>query len=203
MQADVASHPPPRQAATAGAGPLLQRDYWAVIKDPTCSPSAIAALIVRKFPEFAPAHLAAFTAPNGDDVDLELGDVLDIHIALAGDCKVEVLHRNPQSVTLGTCAGHPEAGRITFGAYKNALGDVLFHIRSIARSSTAANYVGFLGIGEAMQTETWAAFINNVATTVGRGVAGAIQVSTETLTEEAENTEAEARCLPTYLAQGD
>ena len=48
-----------------------------------------------------------------------------------------------RSLTLGTLEGHPEAGRITFGAYRNDDGDVVFHIRSRARSSTLFNYVGF------------------------------------------------------------
>ena len=55
--------------------------------------------------------------------------------------------------------GHPEAGRITFGAYRTVDGDVVFHIRSRACSSSLFNYLGFLVGGDPMQTATWTDFV--------------------------------------------
>ena len=79
---------------------------------------------------------------------------------------------------MGTLAGHPEAGRITFGVPQSA-GEVIFHIRSRARSATMAKLVGFLVIGEAMQTNTWTDFINHTAASVGGRIPDAIQADTK------------------------
>ncbi len=122
---------------------------------------------------------------------------MDVDILLAGACQVQVLRRDPNSLTLGTLAGHPEAGRITFGAYRNELGDVVFHIRSRARSSSKKCLVGYLAAGEAMQTNCWTDFVNNLAATVGQGVVGVIRVETAELDEEDDDPTA-----PTFVAAG-
>jgi len=99
--------------------------------------------------------------------------------------------------------GHPEAGRITFGAYRNDYGDVIFHIRSLARSSTRALQVGFLMMGEAMQTATWADFVTSVAFTFGEGVIGYVHVETSRLHgRRADDVEASALSA-TFIAEGD
>jgi hypothetical protein len=66
-------------------------------------------------------------AGGGKPGTLEVGDELDIHIRLAGDARVRVVHTCPCSITLATLEGHPEAWRITFGAYRDANGHVVFH----------------------------------------------------------------------------
>ena len=107
------------------------------------------------FCELPPASLVAFVAADGVAQDAEL----DIRITPGQHCGVRVIHEDAQSVTLATLRGHPEAGRITFGAYRNPAGDVIFHIRSRARSDQPLKRLGFLAIGDAMQTNTWADFI--------------------------------------------
>jgi uncharacterized protein (UPF0548 family) len=82
-------------------------------------------------------------------------------------CRVRVLHADAQSLTLGTLEGRPEAGRITFGADRNPAGDVIFHIRSRARSVSMSKRVGFLAIGDVMQTNP-ERFINNLAAAVAQ-----------------------------------
>src|SRR5829696_1922434 len=119
--------------ATRGAGPLLQRDYWAVLRDAPLTPVELMARVKAQFCTLPPAALVSFNAPEG----VALGARLDIVIAPAQPCAVRVIHESDQSVTLGTLDGHPEAGRITFGSYRNSAGDVIFHIRSRARSTTA------------------------------------------------------------------
>lgn len=183
--------------ATRGAGPLLQRDYWAVFADCALKPSEIMAHIKTHFCELPPASLVRFAAPAGVSRDAEL----DIRIAPAQSCRVRVVNEDAQSLTLGTLEGHPEAGRITFGAYRNDAGDVIFHIRSRARSSSASKRVGFLAIGEAMQTNTWSDFINNAAVAVGAHIAGAIRAETKEVEEAPEDDH--PLHSPTFLAVGD
>jgi hypothetical protein len=189
--------------AEAGTGPLLQRDYWAVIKDCRYRPSAIMDLVSRRFPELAPEELCVFGRAGEErwGRPLALGDELTVRIRGAGTFGVRVIHQDAQSLTLGTLEGHPEAGRITFGAYRNGRGDVIFHIRSRARSGSLFHYWGFVAAGEAMQTNTWTEFVLRAAVTAGRGVIGAIHADTTRLEDEPEGTDAEHD--PTFIAAGD
>ena len=127
--------------------------------------------------------------------------MLDIVITPGQRCSVRVVHEDAQSVTLATLEGHPEAGRITFGAYRNPAGAVIFHIRSRARSGTALQRLGFLAIGEAMQTNTWADFIRNTAASMNARIAGGIHADTHEVDETSED--GEPLRYPTFLAAGD
>jgi hypothetical protein len=149
------------------------------------------------FCELPPVSLVRFAAPLGVTRDAEL----DIRIAPAQACRVRITHEDPQSLTMATLEGHPEAGRITFGAYRNAAGAVIFHIRSRARSASAATRAGFLAIGDAMQTNTWTDFINNTAAQVGARIQDAIHAETATVEELPEDDH--PLQSPTFLAVGD
>jgi len=156
------------------------------------------ALVRRRFDSFAPEELAAFRCPDRDR-ELRVGDELDIHIFAAGECRVRVVHSDAQSMTLGTLDGHPEAGRITFGSYRNESGEILFHIRSRARSDSLLRLLGFLVAGEAMQTNTWADFISRVVAVAG-GTACAVHAKTQTIEDDGEEGSMDQ---PTFLARGD
>jgi hypothetical protein len=183
--------------ATDGAGPLLQRDYWAVFADGPCSPSELMAHVKSHFCALPPAALVSFAAPAGVTLDA----VLDIVITPGQRCGVRVVHEDAQSLTFATLTGHPEAGRITFGSYRNTAGDVIFHIRSRARSGTALHRLGFLLIGDAMQTNTWTDFIRNTAASVNARIAGNISADTQAVEETLEDEE--PLRFPTFLAVGD
>ena len=183
--------------ATRGAGPLLQRDYWAVLAECVLKPSEVIARVKQRFCELPPARLVSFSVDGPLRTDAEL----DIRIMPAQACRVRVIHDDAQSLTLATLAGHPEAGRITFGAYRNPAGEVIFHIRSRARSSTASTRLGFLAIGDAMQTTTWTDFINNTAAAVGARISGCIHAETAEVEELPEDDE--PLRSPTFLAVGD
>jgi hypothetical protein len=182
----------------------MQRDYWAVIADCRCRPSEVAALVSARFPQLPPPDVVVFerdaTATPGA---LEVGDELDIRIRLAGEARVRVVHTCPCSITLATLEGHPEAGRITFGAYRDANGRVVFHIRSRARSSSLFSYFGFLVGGDPMQTTTWTDFVNNVATTCGTGVVGEVRATTRALESSEVEPGDDAMDCPTFIARGD
>lgn len=183
--------------ATRGIGPLLQRDYWAVLTNLDLKPSQLIDHIRGHFCQMPPAALVEFVAPAGVAKDADL----DIVIRPAQSCRVRVVHENAQSFTLATLNGHPEAGRITFGAYRNPAGDVIFHIRSRARSSTLAKRLGFLAIGDAMQTNTWTDFIKNVAVSTGAHIQDVIHAETQEVEEVPEDDD--PLQAPTFLAVGD
>jgi hypothetical protein len=183
--------------ATRGAGPLLQRDYWAVLGNCALTPSEVMAHVKSHFCALPPPSLVTFDAPDGLAKDARL----DIRIMPSQQCAVRAIHDDRQSITLATLDGHPEAGRITFGAYRNAAGEVIFHIRSRARSTTLLKRVGFLAIGDAMQTNTWTDFIKNTAALIGARISGVIHAETAEVDEVPEDDE--PLRSPTFLAAGD
>lgn len=182
--------------ATDGTGPLLQRDYWAVLTT-ELKPSEVMQRVRERFCELPPSSLVLFELAREG---LELHAEIDITIKPAQHCRVRVTHSDAQSITLATLAGHPEAGRITFGAYRNPAGEVIFHIRSRARSSTVTKLLGFLAIGDAMQTNTWTDFITNTAALLNCGVRGVIHVEKEEVEVGPEDADSSA---PTFHAVGD
>jgi Domain of unknown function (DUF1990) len=181
--------------ASEGKGPLLERDYWAVLEGTRLRPSEIVAEVKSHFHSFVPSDLAAFP---GTERPLRLCDEISISIAGAGDCKVRVVHCDELSLTLATMVGHPEAGRITFGAYRNRDGHVVFHIRSRARSDSVLRLIGFFVAGEAMQTNTWATFVNRVGAMAGAHVRG-VHAQMRQLRDDEDGPIDE----PTYIARAD
>ncbi|MFN7134628.1 MAG: hypothetical protein ACK4N5_21290, partial [Myxococcales bacterium] len=103
--------------ASRGVGPLLQRDYWAVIRNCRASPRQIAQLVAHRFCELPPPELVQFRRRGECGGALQVGDELDVSIRMVPRCAVRVIHRDENSLTVATIEGHPEAGRITFGAY--------------------------------------------------------------------------------------
>lgn len=186
--------------ASEGAGPLLQRDYWAVIEGTGCTPESLFRQVVEDFPSFAPEEIACFTPyPEGTLGPLELNREMGIEIRAAGFCRVRVVHMDSRSLTLRTLDGHPEAGRITFGAYWDRTGRLKFRIRSRARSSDVLRYVGYSLFGKGMQTRTWVTFVERVAKACGGWIHGDVHVETH----EAEDTLADCGELdtPTFIAE--
>ena len=186
--------------AAAGVGQLIQRDYWAIVDDSRLRPNEVIGEVAARFWEFAPEDLVRF-APAGElgRRGLQVGDELEVDIRLAGSCAVRVVHRDACSLTLATLEGHPEAGRISFGAYRHEDGRVIFHIRSRARASTTAGLAGYRVVGEPMQTTTWTDFVERVAVAVGRGAADYVFEESQ-YDEDVDGDEDDG---PTFIARGD
>lgn len=186
------------QSADEGSGPLLQRDYWAVIRGCRLGPAEVMGVVVEKFKHLAPKDLVRFSGP--EDRPLEVGDEMEVNLRMGPRVGVRVVDICDGSLTIATLAGHVEAGKITFGAYRNGRGDVIFHIRSRARSKSALHRVGFLAAGDAMQTNTWTDFVTTVAHSVGDGIVGDIVAETNTV----DQTEVDSQeSSPTFTARTD
>jgi hypothetical protein len=170
--------------AAQGCGPLLQREYRGVIVGTGQGPEEIATTVRRFFPTFAPSATAVFRRDDGATDPLEVGDELDIRLALIGRCRVRVAHVDERSLTLATLKGHPEAGRITFGAYRDERGRIVFQIRSRTRANGYLKYLGYFLIGKQMQSRTWINFIWSLARAVGGSLQGPVQVATTRVEEE-------------------
>lgn len=196
---DRAEAEKPTSPAGGGSGPLLQRDYWAVLEGCRGSAAEVARAVAGDFWKFAPAEMVTFRRTDGTTRPLREGDEMDVDIKVAGSFQVRVAHVDELSLTVVTLEGHPEAGRITFGAYPNARGEIVFHIRSRARAGSRERYLGFLAAGEPMQTLTWSGFINAVAAAVGSGVRDVVHADTQQVDEAEADRRAEGMG-PTFRA---
>ena len=181
--------------ASQGAGPLLQRDYWAVLTGSKCPPEDILRSVAKRFPDFANPLIAAFSFVQPPP--LEVGHEMKIVIQGYGECHVRVAHKDEHSITLRTLEDHFEAGRITFGAWREN-GETVFKIRSRARTRSKPHSWGFAAGGHRMQKELWLEFVGNVAKSCGLE---AIEVQEET--EEVASTLADLGELdtPTFIAR--
>lgn len=189
------------QPASEGVGPLLQREYWAVIRMCAHSPQELITRVREQFLDFPPKELVVFRyAEENGHRPLEVGDELEVVIQAMDPVRVRVTHMGDCSVTLSTSKDHPEAGRITFGAYRNDHEDVIFHIRSRARPASSTDYAGFLVTGDPMQTNTWTEYIDVLAHRVGDGVVGSIHVEKKNVPQEEVDRAVDA---PTFIARGD
>jgi hypothetical protein len=188
------------QTASEGVGPLLQRDYWAVLRECPHSPYEIKSMLSEEFFVFPPEELVVFRRSDGSKEPLDVGDKLDVFIRMQKPVAVRVIHQNAASITLGTVKGHPEAGRITFGSYRNERRDIIFHIRSRARQGSLLEYLGFNTAGDPMQTNTWTGYIDQLAHMLGEGVIGPIHAEQQKVEQDEED---ETMDTPTYIARGD
>jgi hypothetical protein len=181
--------------ASQGAGPLLQRDYWAVLTGSACSPEEIVAMLALRFPDFANPVIAAFSFVPPPP--LEVGREMKIVIQGYGECHVRVAHKDERSITLRTLEDHFEAGRITFGAWREN-GETVFKVRSRARTRSKPHSWGFAAGGHRVQKQLWLEFVKNVAKNCGVEDA---EVQEET--EEVASTLADLGELdtPTFLPQ--
>jgi hypothetical protein len=183
--------------AGSGSGPLLQRDYSGVIEGTNCSPEELAKFIRERFIDLAPQETAAFENSDGGRAPLKVGDELKIRIGGFMPCQVRVVHVDDVSLTLRTLEGHPEAGRVSFGAGRDDEGRLTFRIRSRARSGGLIHYLGFLMMGRAMQARCWIRFIGRAAEICGGRLAGPVRVSTTKVAEEPADVGGPD--LPTFL----
>jgi hypothetical protein len=187
------------QLASEGAGPLLQRDYVIVLEGSACTPEAVAEKIRSDFPLFSPVELARFTRPAGAAGPLVVGDTMHVRIRAVGDCGVMVTHREPRSLTLRTLEGHPEAGRITFGAYRDEAGHLVCRIRSRARQRNRRLFTGYLMAGIHGQTRVWVTFLERLAAACGGRLLGEVLTSTDEVEELPEDWGAGE--APTFVTQ--
>jgi hypothetical protein len=188
------------QLASEGVGPLVQRDYWCVIRESRMRPPELVSYLRLHFAELPPEALGTFRTPHSGAAGLDLGDEMEILLPGAGAVAVRVVHLTSHTLTVATLRGHPIAGRITFGAYPNARGDVIIHIRSRSRAASTLHRLGHFAAGDAMQSTTWTDFLDRLANTVGAGVIGAIHEESREVPEEVERRD--PPLSPTFSAEG-
>jgi len=190
------SEEPQIQTAPSGHGPLWHRDYWAEISGTSSTPEELLNLVRADFPAFSPPELAAFSSERS--TPLEVNDEMKVVIKGYGECTVRCVHLGANSFTLRTLDDHPEAGRISFGSYREN-GNLVFRISSRARATDRLRHAGYKLVGQKMQTQTWLEFLKNVVEKSGGEMSGKIRVRTR----EVKSTLADLGDLntPTFIAK--
>jgi hypothetical protein len=194
---------PPRtggavQLATEGTGPLWQRDYSGVIVDTPYAPEEVMRLLLREFPRFSPEEGAAFHRLGDPSQPLVMDEEMTIDLRGYGECAVRVVRVDERSLTLRTLEGHLEAGRITFGAYRDERSRLVFRITGRYRISGPLRYVGYRLFGMPIQEAIWGEFIKRVAAAVGGRLEGEVEVNTRKVPELAgDRGELETATFPT------
>src|SRR5690606_37096754 len=79
------------QPASDGVGPLMQRDYWCVIRRCRFRSRALLSFVRHRFPRIPPEELARFEPSWEEGTPLEVGDELKIRIPGAGTVGVRVV----------------------------------------------------------------------------------------------------------------
>lgn len=187
---------PQIQTASSGHGPLWHRDYRAEISGSASTPEALLNLVRADFAAFSPPELAAFHSERS--TPLAVGDEMKVVIKGYGECTVRCVHLQANSFTLRTLDDHPEAGRISFGSYREN-GNLVFRISSRARATDRLRHAGYKLIGQKMQTQTWLEFLKNVVEKTGGEMVGKIRVRAR----EVRSTLADLGELdtPTFIAK--
>ncbi|HEU4754628.1 MAG TPA: DUF1990 family protein [Armatimonadota bacterium] len=188
----------PIHLAPEGAGPLFQRDYVIVVRDPRVTPDEAVRMIRADFPSFSPDEWAKFTRPASETGPLEVGHTMHVRMTGAGHFGVEVTDVEPHSLTLRTLKGHVEAGRISFGAHCDAGGRLVCRIRSRSRLSGVARYLGYELLGKHIQTLVWVTFLRRLAERCGGEPIGDVVQSWDRVSETYADVGALER--PTFRA---
>lgn len=184
--------------ATEGAGPLWQRDYTGKIVDTTYSPEDLLRMLLREFPSFSPPEAAEFHRLGDPSRPLTVDEEMTIDLRGYGECAVRVVRIDDRSLTLRTLAGHLEAGRITFGAFHDDRGRLVFRIRARFRINGPLKYAGYRIFGMPIQEAIWVEFVERVATRVGGRLEGKVEVNSRKVLDTASDRgEIETATFPT------
>jgi hypothetical protein len=185
--------PPPRnsapdvQLAIDGAGPLRHRRYTVQVETHTHSAPGLLHAIQRHLTELSPASLAEFAKTVGDPWRMQPGDEYEISMLGPWNGRVRVADMTPNTFTLVTCEGHPEAGHIVFGVRNDALRvhTMQIEINSYARSRDATVELAYttLHVGEQVQAEVWITFLQRVAALSGMTRVPEVGITTEELVD--------------------
>lgn len=155
-----------QQTMGSGSGSVFHRRYEVELTGMTTDSAALLWLMQRHMAELSPSLLAHFEKSAGREDVLRVGDEFEITMLGPWNGTVRVAASTPESFTLVTLEGHPEAGHITFSVSYSQPDACSVCIESWARARdgmVAAAYAT-LGIGKQVQTEAWVTFLQRLST---------------------------------------
>lgn len=184
------------QAADDGTGVLVHRRYEVSLPDRAMSRDIVMRLMQLHLTELAPAALANFEKSEGLDSVFRVDDEYEITMLGPWNGKVRVTEMLPDSFTLVTLEGHPEAGHITFSVDDDVEqpGNLRARIESWARARDSLVEVayGTLGIGKQVQTEVWVTFLQRLSVLAGVTTRPEVHITTENIPQSADGEDRDA-----------
>jgi len=175
-----------RQHASSGAGALIHRQYEITLRGAKRDAASLFRLMQAHITELAPAALADFVKSDGA-VNVAVDDEYDITMLGPWNGRVRVSAVTPNSLTLVTLDGHPEAGTITFSVHVGAApGEQRVLIESWARSRDTLVEAAYstLGVGQQVQTEVWITFLQRFSALAGVTKTPRVRITTEEITDD-------------------
>lgn len=149
----------------SGFGPLWQKTYRLYFDGSLASPEIAVKVMKENFPSFQPSCNRFYPSPSG----ISAGEVVLIDsMTPAGPVStaVMVMYSDNLSFTFVTPQGHPEAGWVSFSAYKEGRRTVA-QICGLARAGDPLFEAAFRIAGSKMQVRIWTHVLASLAAYLG------------------------------------
>ncbi len=148
-----------------GFGQLWQKVFRLPINNPRITPEAVIVALEENFPAFQPSFNAFFPSRDG----IQPGAIVLIDSSTPGgpvSTGVVVLYADERSFTFMTPQGHPEAGFVSFSAFR--AGDrTIAQIHGLARANDPAYETAFRAVGSKIQRGIWTHVLRSLAAHLG------------------------------------
>ena len=144
-----------------GFGQLWHKTYRIRLEDQSITPVETIKIWKQNLPKFKPAEKRFYPSPAG----IQPGEIILINANTQGGpiyTGVMVLYSGENSFTLITPQGHPEAGWVTFSAYKDNL-ETILQVDVLARSSDPLYELAFRLAGANVQDRIWTHVLTSLA----------------------------------------
>lgn len=144
-----------------GFGQLWHKTYRIRLENQQLTPAEAIQIWKQNLPKFKPAEKRFYPSPAG----IQPGEIILINARTQGgpiSTGVVVLYSGKNSFTLITPQGHPEAGWVTFSAYKDNQ-DTVLQVDVLARSSDPLYELAFRLVGTRVQDRIWTHVLTSLA----------------------------------------
>lgn len=144
-----------------GFGQLWHKTYRLRLENQQLTPAETIQIWKQNLPKFKPAEKKFYPSAAG----IQPGEIILINARTQGgpiSTGVMVLYSGKNSFTLITPQGHPEAGWVTFSAYKDDQ-DTVIQVDVLARSSDPLYELAFRLVGTKVQDRIWTHVLTSLA----------------------------------------
>jgi pyruvate/2-oxoglutarate dehydrogenase complex dihydrolipoamide dehydrogenase (E3) component/anti-anti-sigma regulatory factor len=148
-----------------GFGQLWEKIFRLHVADPVITPEQTVAALKENFPRFQPSFNRFFASPAG----IQPGEIVLIDSSTPGgpvSTGVMVVYADERSFTFITPQGHPEAGLVSFSAYR-LHGTTVVQILGLARAGDPVYEGAFRLIGSKVQGKIWTHVLRSLAIHLG------------------------------------
>ncbi len=148
-----------------GFGQLWEKTYRVDLTDTGLTPEKLIQTMKTNFPDFQPPENRFYPSAAG----IQPGEVILINASTPGGLVatgVMVLYADKRTFTFITPQGHPEAGWVTFKAFKEGERTIM-QIQGLARASDPVYELAFRIAGSKLQQGIWTQVLESLAKHVG------------------------------------